>query len=88
VPTKPPITTASPAPREKTLKEFLQEIANAGTVKAATEGFKEIDRYKEQARRKLAGLGLSGDIVDHALNKAAHELKRKAAELVTGRPQP
>lgn len=72
-------------PTPKSLREQLQELANANTIKAAAAGFAEIDRHAGKAKRKLRGLGISG--CDELVESLATAVKRKAAELATGRPQ-
>ena len=73
-------------PKPKPLREQLQEIVNANTVQAVAAGFREIDRHAAALKVKLKSLGLAGldDLIDHG----AHAIKKKAAELATGRPQP
>lgn len=70
----------------KPAREILQEIVNHNTARAAEAGFREIDRHAETVKKKLKGWGVAGleDVVD----KAARAVKRKAAELATGRNQP
>lgn len=71
--------------RMKTLHEQLQELANANLVEAARSGFAEIDRRADQAKKKLKGVGVVG--VDDIVDSFATLIKRKAAELATGRKQ-
>jgi hypothetical protein len=70
----------------KSLREQLQEMANANTVKAAAAGFAEIDRHAAKLKKKVRTLGIAG--MDELIESAATAVKRKAAELATGRPQP
>ena len=71
--------------RKKQLRETLQEIVNANTVKAVGNGFAEIDRHAATAKKKLKGLGIEG--LDELVDGVAKAVKRKAAELATGRHQ-
>lgn len=71
--------------RRKQIRETLQEIVNANTVKAVRDGFSEIDRHAAAAKKKLKGLGIEG--LDELVDGVAKTIKRKAAELATGRHQ-
>ena len=71
--------------RQKQLREKLQEIINANTVKAVAGGFAEIDRHAHKAKKKLGSLGIVG--FDDLVDRAADAVKRKAAELASGRSQ-
>lgn len=74
-----------PAGPGKSLRQQLQEIANANTVEAARRGFAEIDRHAERGKRKLKEIGING--ADELVDSATTLVKRLAAELMTGRPQ-
>lgn len=70
---------------QKSLAHQLREIANANTVEAARKGFAVIDHHAARAKAELKKIGIEG--CDDVVDKASLFLKRKAAELMTGRPQ-
>lgn len=69
----------------KSPRQQLQEIANANMVKAATSGFREIDRHAARSKRALKEIGIEG--ADELVDSATTFVKKLAAQLMTGRPQ-
>lgn len=70
---------------QKPLQQQLREMANASTVEAARRGFAEIDRHANRAKEKVKSLGIEG--ADELIESLGTFFKKKAAELMTGRPQ-
>ena len=77
----------APAPRpDKSVRQLLQELANANMVTASVQAFQVIDHHARRAKKKLSGLGIAAG--DELVDAAADAIKRKAVELATGRKQP
>lgn len=77
-----------PVPRPespKSLRQQLQELANTNTIQTARRGFAVIDRSALTAKKELRKIGIDG--CDELVDKYTRMLKRKAVELMTGRPQ-
>jgi hypothetical protein len=72
--------------RKKGLQEMMQELTNANLVKVISEGFQEIDRRADQAKKKLEAAGITG--LDQIVDSFATIVKRKSVELATGRKAP
>lgn len=73
------------APRKKSLQEQIHELANENLLEAARAGFAEIDRHAEIAKKKIRTAGITG--AESIVESVATFIKRKAAELATGREQ-
>lgn len=76
----------APVPRtDKSVRQLLQELANANLVTASLQAFQVIDRHARRTKKKLSGLGIVAS--DELVDAATAALKRKAIELATGRKQ-
>lgn len=67
----------------KTVREYMQEIANASMVQAATEGFAVIDDQAARIATKLQSYGISN--AHGFMASLADKVKQKSADLITGR---
>ena len=73
-------------PRRKDLREHAAEAINANIVEVIREAFTAIDRHTSEAKKKARQMGLKG--MDGLIEGAADAIKRKSAELATGRKIP
>lgn len=72
-------------PREKSVRELLQELANANTLETARRGFAALDLLADKAKAAIKTKGIEGG--DSAIDGLNVKLKRSIAEAMTGRKQ-
>jgi hypothetical protein len=68
----------------KTVRQYLQEVTNAGIIHTAEQGFRVIDQQAARMKTELKRIGISN--ADEMMDDLTGRIKRKAADLMTGRP--